>query len=436
MTSSAIAQVVLPYRQLLVGFSGGLDSTVLLHRLKLWRDLEPDVRLRAIHIHHGLSTHADAWVAHCEALCAKWAIPLVVERVTLRDEGLGIEAQARKARYAAFANALQAGEALVTAQHLDDQCETFLLALKRGSGPAGLSAMPARTDFADTELIRPLLGETRASLEAWAQEHHLRWIEDESNLDDSYDRNFLRLRVLPLLNHRWPHFADATARSALLCAEQESLLDELLREELIGITSSEGALAIPPLEGMSVVRRSALLRRWLGTQGAVMPSRAMLNRIWDEVAQARQDATPCLHLNGFEVRRYKEQLWWIKCQPSLAEMILDWDCPDEALVLPAGAGTVSLVASGNVRLPTENETVTVRFKAHGLLHIVGRNGGRKLKKIWQECNVPPWLRDTTPLLFYGETLIAAAGVFVTQEGWAEQGVCFEWRAYGQQAARS
>ena len=228
MTLPAIAHAVSPYRQLLVGFSGGLDSTVLLHRLKLWRDQEPDVQLRALHVHHGLSPHAEDWVAHCEALCATWGIPLSVERVRLQDEGLGTEAQARKARYAAFARVVQPGEVLVTAQHLDDQCETFLLALKRGSGPAGLSAMPERTDFAGTQLIRPLLRETRASLETWARTHQLSWIEDESNQDDSYDRNFLRLRVVPLLTERWPHFADATARSAMLCAEQESLLDELL----------------------------------------------------------------------------------------------------------------------------------------------------------------------------------------------------------------
>ena len=127
MTSPAIAQAVSPYRQLLVGFSGGLDSTVLLHRLKLWRDQVSDVQLRAIHIHHGLSPHADAWGAHCEALCEAWSIPLMVERVMLHEEGLGTEAQARKARYAAFARALRPGEALVTAQHLDDQCETFYL---------------------------------------------------------------------------------------------------------------------------------------------------------------------------------------------------------------------------------------------------------------------------------------------------------------------
>lgn len=427
MTLPAIAQAVSPYRQLLVGFSGGLDSTVLLHRLKCWRDREPDVQLRAIHIHHGLSPRAEEWVAHCEAMCAAWAIPLLVERVTLAEEGLGIEAQARKARYAAFAGALRTGEALVTAQHLDDQCETFLLALKRGSGPAGLSAMPERSEFAGTTLLRPLLGETRASLEAWAREHQLSWIEDESNQDDSYDRNFLRLRVLPLLCERWPHFADATARSAMLCAEQESLLDELLSEELSDLISEDGALAITPLEAISPARRAALLRRWLATHHAAMPSRAMLSRIWDEVAQAREDASPCVHLSGYEVRRYIGKLWWVKYSPSLTDVVIHWTSPEAPLILPQDMGSVSLMPTGHVRLPKPGEPVSVRFKAGGLLHIVGRNGGRKLKKIWQEYNVPPWLRDTTPLLFYGETLIAAAGVFITEEGWTEEGASFEWR---------
>lgn len=428
MTLLAIAQSVSPYRQLLVGFSGGLDSTVLLHRLMLWREQQPDVQIRAIHIHHGLSANANEWVAHCETLCQTWNIPLIVERVTLKDEGLGTEAQARKARYAAFEHALRPGEAIVTAQHLDDQCETFLLALKRGSGPAGLSAMAERSKFAGTYLLRPLLNETRSSLEHWARVHNLRWIEDESNQDDGYDRNFLRLRILPELSQRWPHFAEATARSAQLCAEQESLLDELLSEELANLVSEEGALSISPLESMSVVRRGALVRRWLAGHHAQMPSRDMLKRIWDEVAQAREDANPCLHLNGFEIRRFKAQLWWVKHQPSLTDNIISWPDIHEPLNLPHRAGLVALNAPGNVRLPAVGEQVTIRFKASGNLHIVGRNGGRKLKKIWQECNVPPWLRDTTPLLFYGETLIAAAGVFVTQDGWAEEGLRFERKA--------
>ena len=429
MTTLTLNTSLLNFQSILVAFSGGLDSTVLLHQLVQWRAQHPEVALRAIHIHHGLSPHADSWVQHCESVCMQWQVPLVVERVHLEDDGLGIEAQARRARYQAFAQTLLPGEVLMTAQHLDDQCETFLLALKRGSGPAGLSAMGESSPFAGTQLIRPLLAQTREALEAWARQHELCWIEDESNQDDTYDRNFLRLRVTPLLQQRWPHFAQAVARSAALCAEQESLLDELLASDLADCITSRGTLLLTPLMMMSGVRRAALLRRWLAGLNAPMPSRDGLERIWQEVALAREDASPCFHLGEYEVRRYQSQLWWVKSVDGQSETVIPWLEWKTPLALPAGLGSVQLISAGELRMPQEDETVSIRFKAPGLLHIVGRNGGRKLKKIWQEQGIPPWRRDTTPLLFYGETLIAAAGVFVTREGAAEdeEGVSLVWR---------
>lgn len=425
---------LLPYRQILVAFSGGLDSTVLLHQLVCWRQSTPDLQLRAIHVHHGLSPNADAWVRHCQQLCAQWQVPLAVARVTLADDGLGVEAHARQARYDAFRDALRPGEVLATAQHLDDQSETLLLALKRGSGPAGLSAMPTVAPFAGSWLIRPLLEMSRESLMRWARQHQLRWIEDESNQDDAYERNFLRLRVLPLLNARWPHFAEATARSAALCAEQEQLLDELLADDLARLTGDEGQLAITPMMAMSEPRRAALLRRWLAQRGAQMPSRDMTARLWLEVALAREDASPVLRLGAFEVRRYQQQLWWLKTLPALPDTPLRWDDIHLPLRLPEGHGALELVAGSMLRRPQSGEAVTIRYAAPGLLHIVGRCGGRKLKKIWQEMGVAPWLRDTTPLLFFGETLIAAAGRFVTLEGQCgegEAGLTLLWHKNGQ-----
>ncbi|MCY3415769.1 tRNA lysidine(34) synthetase TilS [Citrobacter freundii] len=429
MTTLTLNTSLLNSQSILVAFSGGLDSTVLLHQLVQWRAQHPEVALRAIHIHHGLSPHADSWVQHCESVCMQWQVPLVVERVHLEDDGLGIEAQARRARYQAFAQTLLPGEVLMTAQHLDDQCETFLLALKRGSGPAGLSAMGENSPFAGTQLIRPLLAQTREALEAWARQHELCWIEDESNQDDTYDRNFLRLRVTPLLQQRWPHFAQAVARSAALCAEQESLLDELLASDLADCITAHGTLLLVPLMMMSDVRRAALLRRWLAGLNAPMPSRDGLERIWQEVALAREDASPCFRLGEYEVRRYQSQLWWVKSVDGQSETVLPWLEWKTPLALPAGLGSVQLISAGELRMPQADEAVSIRFKAPGLLHIVGRNGGRKLKKIWQEQGIPPWRRDTTPLLFYGETLIAAAGVFVTREGAAEdeEGVSLVWR---------
>ncbi|MFS9543192.1 tRNA lysidine(34) synthetase TilS, partial [Klebsiella pneumoniae] len=172
-----IAHTLHPHRQLLVAFSGGLDSTVLLHQLVLLREQDPSLTLRAVHVHHGLSAHADDWVAHCRQICQQWQVPLVVHHVTLARGGLGVEAHARAARYQAFQDTLNAGEVLVTAQHQDDQCETLLLALKRGSGPTGLSAMAPSSAFAGSRLLRPLLNETRESLRQWALAHQLSWIE-------------------------------------------------------------------------------------------------------------------------------------------------------------------------------------------------------------------------------------------------------------------
>lgn len=421
MTLPLLSQFPVEQRQFLVAFSGGLDSTVLLHRLVQWRYQRPGISLRAIHIHHGLSPNADAWAAHCQQICEGWQVPLVVHRVQLVDEGNGIEAQARKARYAAFTQALLPGEWLLTAQHLDDQCETFLLALKRGSGPAGLAGMPEMLPFAGTKLLRPLLNETRESLLHWAQHHDLSWIEDESNADDAYDRNFLRLRVLPALKARWPHFADAVSRSAALCGEQEQLLDELLADELAAATHQDGGLSIAALETLSAVRRAAILRRWLAVQQAPMPSREMLIRVWQEVVLARDDATPCLRLGEHEIRRYQGYLWWVKALPGQRENILPWPAPFLPLMLPGGLGALSLEPGDELRAPRTDEAVSVRFQAAGTLHIQGRHGGRKLKKLWQEFGVAPWRRDTTPLLFYGESLIAAAGVFVTLEGKTEDG---------------
>jgi tRNA(Ile)-lysidine synthase len=427
MTISALAQSLEPHRQLLVGFSGGLDSTVLLHQLVCWREQQPEVSLRAIHVHHGLNARADEWVEQCQALCEQWQVPLTVVRVTLNQAGQSIEAQARQARYQAFREALLPGEVLLTAQHLDDQSETFLLALKRGSGPAGLAAMPASLPFGDTLLLRPLLHTRRTALETWAQQHALRWIEDDSNQDDKYDRNFLRLHVLPVLNTRWPHFADAVARSAALCGEQEQLLDELLAEELAALTTAAGALHIAPLITKSATRRAAILRRWLAQLGVVMPSRDRLARIWQEVALARDDATPGVKLGEGEIRRYQGRLWWVQVTPGQRDTQLGWEDPFKALTLPAGLGQLQLIPDGEIRAPHAEEPVTVRFYAPGTLHIVGRAGGRKLKKIWQELGVPPWQRDNTPILFYGEMPIAAAGQFITRDGLAEDRTGFTLR---------
>ncbi|QKJ85933.1 tRNA(Ile)-lysidine synthase [Paramixta manurensis] len=417
-------------RQCLLAYSGGLDSTVLLHQLVQLRQRLPDLQLRAIHIHHGLSPSADSWVAHCQQQCAAWQVPLVVDYVQLDTHEKGVEAAAREARYAAFRRHLLTAESLITAQHLDDQCETFLLALKRGSGPAGLAAMPQITDFDGHLLVRPLLTQPRQQLEQWAQEHALRWIEDESNQDTRYDRNFLRQRILPQMTARWPHFAEASARSAALCAEQENLIDELLAESLTQLIQPDGSLCVATFPGMSEARRSALLRRWVAACGGNMPSRDALQRLYREVIASREDAAPRLRLGAFEIRRYRGALYWLALQPPVRQLILAWPDIRQPLDLPESLGQLIPGSQGTVlRLPEKGESVSVRFQAQGHIQIVGRAGSRPVKKIWQELAIPPWQRERTPLIFYGEQLVAAPGIFVTRFGEAKNQVGWHvsWR---------
>lgn len=427
MLFSTLDLLLKPDARYVLAFSGGLDSTVLLHLLMRWQQQHPALRVRALHVHHGLSPNADSWAQHCLHLCQQWQMPCAVLHVQVDSHGSGIEAAARTARYQALLAQLQPGEHLLTAQHLDDQCETLLLALKRGSGPAGLAAMPVQRLTGAHPHLRPLLSVSRQQLEAYAAEHQLHWIEDESNADSRYDRNFLRQQIMPLLHARWPHFSAASARSAALCGEQEQLLDELLAEQLAQLCQANGALHFPPLLGMSEARRHALLRRWIARQGGAMPSRDALQRISIEVMQSREDANPCLRLGDFELRRYRQLLYWLPPQRSLRHCSLSWHDRHQPLRLPETLGELQASsAQPELRLPAQGEEINIRFQAQGYYHLLGRAGGREMKKIWQELGVPPWQRERIPLIYFNQTLIGAPGLFITREGAAsnEQG----WRA--------
>ncbi|NIG62766.1 MAG: tRNA lysidine(34) synthetase TilS [Serratia symbiotica] len=402
--------------QLLLAFSGGLDSTVLLHLLAQLREQHPKFELRAVHVNHGLSAFADTWEDHCGRQCSAWQVPMTVQRVQVDARMGGIEAAARTARYNAFNAMLKADEILITAQHLDDQSETFLLALKRGSGPAGLSAMAACGRLSNHVLLRPLLGFSRLQLEDYAQQHQLSWIDDDSNENPRFDRNFLRLQVLPLLNERWPHFTSSVARSASLCAEQEQLLDELLADQLRTLLAEDNSLVIEGLLGCSPACRFALLRRWIALQDVTLPSREQLQHLWDEVALSRVDAAPRLQLGTYQIRRFHGRLYLLPLMTNIRDIRLNWS-RTAPLTLPDGLGhLISGKGKMHLRSPHHAQQVSVRFSAQGSVSIVGRARSLPIKKLWQELGVPPWLRERIPLIYYDEQLIAALGAFVCEDG--------------------
>ena len=407
---------------LLVGYSGGLDSHVLLLWLARFVARHPEFSLQAVHVHHGLNPLADGWALHCQSVCDALGVPLIVERVAVtaaRRESL--EARAREARYRVLAQHLPPGGYLLTAHHQDDQLETLLLALKRGAGVRGLAAMPHRQPFAQGELIRPLLDCSRASLQGWAEAQGLRWIEDDSNQDERFDRNFLRAQILPRLQARWPSFGETACRSATLCAEQEALAEELAEQDRSRCQRSDGSLSIAAMGSLSIPRRHNLVRGWCRHHTGSVPERGALLRIWPEVVEARVDASPQLVTSCGEIRRFEGSLYLLREAPlAIPEpQLLNWPG-----AWPVGSHTLTLARveqGAQLRLPRDGELVTLRFAVAGSLrtHPVGRAGSRPLKKLWQEYGVAPWLRDQIPLLFYGETLVAAVGLFICQAGCAE-----------------
>ena len=392
-----------------VALSGGLDSTVLLHRLK-HDGVKP---LRAIHVHHGLQKKADAWVAHCRRLCTSLKVPLTIERVRINpDSDDGPEAAARDARYAALRKHLRSGDCLLTAHHRDDQAETVLLRLLRGTGIHGLAAVRSQMNFEPGTLWRPLLDTPRAQLLAYAKQHRLKWIEDPHNRDDRYARSWLRKNLMPDVQRRFPSALASLARTAAHAAEASELLDVLAEHDSISCHSRASGrnaqhalmraqrvrrmrptcgpdnpeiLSVSGLLALTPARRNNLLRYWIRQCGHETPAAETLVRIETEVLRARADADPLLAWGDCELRRYRDSLHLLPRQ--------------RAAVLPK----VKLPAGLRLRFPKGGE----RLKPAGSAHT------RSLKNLFQEAGVPPWVRQRTPLIFENEQPIAVLGLVHT-----------------------
>ncbi len=396
-----------------VALSGGLDSSVLLHALTCaWHDGLPP--LRAVHVNHGLQAEAEAWAEHCRRFCAGLGVELSLLRVDARARaGESPEATARHARYQALAELLQTNEALLTAHHRDDQAETLLLQLLRGAGPRGLAAMPPSRRLGAGLLLRPLLEYDRAELEAYARQHSLVWVEDPSNREHAFERNFLRHQVMPLLRQHWPGLNKTLVRSARACAEAAALNEQLAQQDL-GPAQGE-VLPLARLRALPPARRRNVLFHWLRCQGAGLPSAAQMAQL-EQIAAAAQDATPQVGWGEWVVWRYRDALYLL----SRAETrplcgVLEWD-GRTPLVLP-GLGRLEAhpVRGRGLRSDTLEGCLQIRFRRGGeRCRIRGQGHRRALKKLLQDAGVPPWQRWRIPLLFIDDQLAAVIGHWVCE----------------------
>lgn len=389
-----------PVDAVVVGFSGGLDSTVLLHALKA-----QGYAVRALHVHHGLHRDADRWAAHCNAVCGEWQVPLQVVCAQVERGGDGLEAAARRARYAAFAEMLADDEVLALAHHRDDQAETFLLRALRGSGIDGLAAMRLWRRFRQAWLWRPLLDVARADVEAYARAHGLRWIDDPSNAELLLDRNFLRHRVMPLLRERWPHGSGAFARSAALAAEAAALLDhEDSRAFAAACTADPRTLSRTALLDLPAPRRARVLRRWIETLGLPALPAEGVARIETGLLDARPDAEAEFAWAGAVVHVWRDMLHAAHARPALSaawEMSWDGRLP---LILPDG-GVLTLEGAPALERPLQ-----ARARRGGeRIVLPGRAHSHALKHVLQDLGVPPWERVRLPLLCDEAAKVQAVG---------------------------
>lgn len=410
-------------KHLVVAYSGGVDSHVLLHVLHSLKASEGyDFELSAIHIHHGLSENADLWQQHCQQVCQQLKVPFQTANLVLElKPRQSLEALARDMRYQKLQELAPAYSQVLLGQHQDDQLETFLLQLKRGAGPKGLSAMSrswsAKTDATNNKQLnyyRPLLDASRQDILAYAQFHHLKWVEDESNQDVQFERNFLRQKVLPIMQQRWPTLARTVSRSAALCAAQQALLDESCEEKLQSLRTDKNSLDILKLQQLSQAWMHQVVRYWLNQQGIQSPSMAVLNRVKPEVFEAKDDATPILQWQGWQFRRFDQQLFVIAIPAAKVDFNYHWQ-GEKLIALPYDFGALEF----NHTSQTDNKDMSQLCFDPKLGPIDIRMGGysvkfkaqtspfsKPLKQWFKQWKIPPWKRDSAIILIQNDLVLS------------------------------
>lgn len=416
---------------LTVALSGGVDSVVLLHLCKAYcehLEANQSISIEAIYINHGLSNNAQDWQQFCGQLCQSLNIPFKTKAVNVQPKSReSLEALARDARYQALDELAEQGTLILLGQHADDQLETFLLRLKRGSGLAGLSAMRDEVSLSSgRKCIRPLLSIAREDIEAFARTFSLSHIEDESNQDDKFDRNFLRNRIIPLLKNRFNGFLKSTLRSIELLQQQQALIDEISQADLsncIDKNDLPATLKLDELKQLSELRRGNVVRAWLSMLNIAMPSKAQMSQIMSQSLESREDAQMQVQLSKGAVRCYRNKLYFDEQPPKPTDI----EEVESTVIKLSSDFLLQQISPGLLRLPLKGEVVSIRF---GLLKAqikpYKKVRSNTLKYWLKEFKVPTWQREHIPLVYYNETLVQVVGHFVSAEHICEErGISWE-----------
>ncbi len=416
-------------KRYVIAFSGGLDSTVLLHALAADAG-NREIPIIAVHVDHGLHEDSSDWSVHCSAVAASLGVEFISKCVLVDDKtGHGPEAAARDARYRVLESLLEDDDWLLSAHHQDDQAETLLLNLVRGSGPAGLAGIAAIRSFAAGWLVRPILDVPRDSLEEYARSKDLAWIDDPSNDDQQFDRNFLRHEIMPRLESRWPEAARRLQRSSQLASDAASLLDELAAIDAATLGNRRDRLQIDGLNALPITRQRNVLRYAIRQLGLATPSATHVQKVLDEVVAAREDAEPVVRWNGVEIRRYRKSLYLLAADPFKAPTDQGFVVDGQHLQLEHGLGILRLESDAAEGLSQDvvERGLELRYRHGGeKFRPSGQAHTKKLKKLLQEASVVPWMRDRIPLIYADGKLVAVADLWLAAGAASKPGVAVRW----------
>ena len=412
-----------------VGFSGGMDSAVLLDLAG--RAFGMGGRLRALHVNHGLHNDAGKWEGFCREFCAGRGVPLEVLRVAVAESGASLEGRARDARYGAFGGALAAGEFLLLAHHLDDQVETLLLRLLRGAGLRGLTGIPERRALGRGTIFRPLLQYERRQLAEYARARGLRWVEDASNRDTGFDRNFCRHEILPLIAQRWPGYRRDWESSRRLIGQADGLLDELAGIDLAQCAGATvNCLQVAGLRQLSRPRLHNALRCWIEAGVGKPAEPGKLRRLPDWLIAPEREIRTEIDFGGHFMRKYRNGLYLLPRLPPVArDYCVEWN--------PSRQPVLELPGNGSLRArPVSGEGLAgksyrVRYRRGGESCRLARRPTKPLKKILNEARLAPWLRNRLPLLYDGDNIAAIPGIGTAESALTGKSACqIEWQAPG------
>jgi tRNA(Ile)-lysidine synthase len=411
-----------------LAYSGGLDSTVLLHALfKIRNKLNSEII--AAHVNHGLSKNSVNWEEHCRLNCIDLGIKYISINVDIpKIKGKSPEELARESRYKALSEIIGEGDTVLVAHHQDDQVETVLIQLLRGAGPEGLAGMPKIKSFSSGWLARPLLSFTRKQLLAYAKIYNLRWVDDESNIDTTFDRNYIRKNIIPLISERWPSASTTISRAARHQADIIKLVNEISNHDMKHVcVDEENIINIEEFNKLSDIRQRLVLRAWISKRNLPIPNADVTDKIITDLVNSKIDSEPCVNWNGAEVRRYRNYIYVMK--PIIKHdtcSIYKWDI-SEPLELEVGTLKAKLTKGDGIKAKLiKNKRVEIRYRKGGeKIKPVGRLRNCELKKLLQESEIPPWNRDCIPLLYIDNKLAEVAGYWIedafhakaNEDGW-------------------